>query len=219
MFLSTTFAAQRYLLKRSEAFYCVKENFIVDHSSFFLRRCLQGIYKLKPCLCFFVYSSCSHGFIINLFCLFVFPDWRLRPADMGEISGAARNKGAFDLLFAPPFCFVFFYRLCSAYLKISPYSVFYLSSFFFLLLHLPLFLFVQFSLTMLFFSSVFLLTLSSLPSRLGVTCPSPLSSSPSLLLQYIFSSSSSLQFISLVSTQQGGRPSRCPTVHVHSPTL
>lgn len=40
----------------------------------------------------------------------------------------------------------------------------------------------------------FLLTLSSLPSWLGVTCPSLLSSSPSLLLHLVFSSSSTVYF-------------------------
>lgn len=65
-----------------------------------------------------------------------------------------------------------------------------------------------------FFSSVFLLTLCSLPSRLGVICLSLPFPPPSLS----FFSSSSLQFISLVSNSIGGHPFCCPH-SARQPTL
>lgn len=152
---------------------------------------------------------------------------------MGEISGAARNKGIFVSLF-----------VCSMFLLFHffhfPVCVFFLCVFLMslLILYFPWFPKSFFVLSLTFTpqsSSLFFCFFShhaagsfpvfsfnsylSLPSWLGVTCPSllSLSPSPSLLLPSVFSSS--LQFISLVSIQRGGRPSCCPTVHVCSPKL
>lgn len=174
----------------------------------------------------------------SLLCFF--PDWRLWPTDMGEIGGAARNKGMFASLFVcstPPYicyftvgtfsCLCFFFSVLCLFLMsllILYYFGFPLSShsLWLSLLRLPLVLsFVLFSLSLTMLPVLFqcfLLTLSSLPSWLGVTCPSVLSPSPSLLLHPSFPPPP-LQFISLVSIQRGGRPSCCPTVHVCSPTL
>lgn len=145
--------------------------------------------ELKPCSCsLFTVLSIFLSLIISLF---VFPDWRLWPTDMGEISGAARNKGAFGSLFvcsALP-CVCFFTVFQSAYSKcLSLSSISFGSLWLFTPPSSSLFLLFSFlSLTMLpVLFQCFLLTLSSLPSWLGATCPSLLSPSPSLLLHPSF---------------------------------
>ena len=159
--------------------YCGLNHF---SSSLFLRRwCVQPVQKLKPLL--------SVSLILSAL---VFPDWRLWPTDMGEISGAARNKGVFGSLFVcciPP-CFWFFsllfvFSFCALLvLNVSPYPLFILfpflasislSSFWLSLLHLPLFflLFGFLSPCYQFFSSV--VSFNSFLSALLAGCHLPVS--------------------------------------------
>lgn len=112
--------------------------------------------------------------------------------------------------------------LCSAYSKsllrhFLWFFVFRLSSIFFS--RLPFLVFsVPLTMPQVLFQC-FLLTLSSLPSLLGVTCPSLLSSSPSLLLLLhpFFLLFSAVYFPGEYSAH-GVRLLCCPTVHVCSPT-
>lgn len=80
--------------------------------------------KLVLGLCLLLVSSLD--FIINTLFVFIFPDWRLWPTDMGEIGGAERNKG----LFPPHFhVLVWFFAFCHFHfpvflLLVSAYSSF-----------------------------------------------------------------------------------------------
>lgn len=134
-------------------------------------------------------SSKKMFMISNSNTSFIFADWRLWSADMGEISGTERNKGLLV------YCWLAFYLRLSLF-HFFPFALFSLCSAFsesLLILFSPFckssFILLPFTLPPVIFQW-FLLTLSFLV----VTCPSVLSSPPS----------SYLQFISLVSMQQGG---------------
>lgn len=110
--------------------------------------------------------------IINPFCPVLFPDRRLWPADLGEICGAAGNKGAFFVCFS-----------------IASFSIFPTLLRSFQISLLVIYPVTQFSVIGCFV--FFLLTLSSLVGVGGGACAhlSSSSSSPSLLLHPLFSSS------------------------------
>lgn len=126
---------------------------------------------------------------------------------MGEISGAARNKGIL---------FILFWLFSFPHL---PFASAYSESFFDLhaFINLPssFLLFQCLSPCCYVFSNIFLfLTFLCALVAGGHVSISPLFTS----ISHPFFSSSPLQFISLVSIHQGGRASCCPTVHVCSPT-
>lgn len=123
--------------------------------------------KLVLGLCLLLVSSLD--FIINTLFVFIFPDWRLWPTDMGEISGAERNKG----LFPPHFhVLVWFFAFCHFHFPVC-------FSFWSLLIN-PSCLGVPFALSLQFYSVfilpslLFLFTFHSFLSVLLAVCHLPI---------------------------------------------
>lgn len=113
---------------RTETLLCVKETYCGFQSLLlFSVKSAEHPVRLKLVLGLCLLLVSSLDFIINTLFVFIFPDWRLWPTDMGEISGAERNKGLF-----PPhfhvlvcfFCFLPFSFSCLFLLLVSAYSSF-----------------------------------------------------------------------------------------------
>lgn len=179
---------------------------VFNHYYFFSVKSAEHLVRLKLVLGLCLLLVSSLDFIINTLFVFIFPDWRLWPTDMGEISGAERNKG----LFPPHFhVLVWFFAFCHFHfpvflLLVSAYSSFMSCGSFCIIASV----FICRHFSYVFFS-------------LFPFCPPGCVSSAHLSSLHlhpppIIFFSSSLQFISLVSTQQGGCSSCFPTVHVCS---
>lgn len=99
---------------------------VFNHYYFFSVKSAEHLVRLKLVLGLCLLLVSSLDFIINTLFVFIFPDWRLWPTDMGEISGAERNKG----LFPPHFhVLVWFFAFCHFHfpvflLLVSAYSSF-----------------------------------------------------------------------------------------------
>lgn len=145
------------------------------------------------------------AFINPLYFHLSLSDWSLRSADMGEISGAKRNKGQLVCRF-----------LCSCF------SCFSFSAFFVLKTLLPLLFYPLTFTSPSLFKSCVALASSYFPvfflfnSLLSGLWGAHLHISPLILLRPSFPPPPPLQFISLVSTKQGGRSScfpQCTSAH------
>lgn len=177
---------------RTETLLCVKETCCGFQSLLlFSVKCAEHLVRLKLVLGICLLLVSSPDFVINtlFFIFFIFPDWRLWPTDMGEISGAERNKGLYPPHFHVLFWFFCFFAIF-IFLFVSP-SV-----------H-PSCLVVPFALSLPFYSVFilpsllflcFLLTLSFLPSWLCVICPFVLTSPPSSFSCHLFLFLSSVYF-------------------------
>lgn len=160
---------------------------VFNHYYFFSVKSAEHLVRLKLVLGLCLLLVSSLDFIINTLFVFIFPDWRLWPTDMGEISGAERNKGLF-----PPHLhvLVWFFAFCHFHfpvflLLVSAYSSFMSCGSFCIIASV-------FILPSLFLC--FLFTLSFLSSWLCVICPFVLTSPPSSSSYHLFLFLSSVYF-------------------------